>query len=256
MSKMHELLAVFDDQKNQANKVRTELTGTFTAKSHLFRKKITTFQPIAENSQPVTEAQSDINTTLSKELEWVSAFLTKAIDSGYQIDMGNTQVKADLIITDKDGKEQVLATGVPATFLLQLEKHLVNVRDMAATIPTLDPAQGFELDKAAGKGIYRAREVKKTRTKKDKKVLTLYPATDKHPAQVQAFDEDVVTGNILEQEWSALTTPSIKSEILARCDMMIQAVKKARSRANSTDLDVSAHKIGEKLLKYVFAPLE
>ncbi len=251
MPKMHELLAVFEDQKGQATKTRGDLVSTFSNKPHLFRKKIVTFKPNQEGAAPVTEAQSDIQSTLSKELNWVSEFLTKAMDSGYQIDIGNTKAKADLVVDEGI----VLAKDVPATSLLQLEKHLVAVRELAVAIPTLDPAQGFVPDEASGKGIWKARDVVKARTKKEKKVLVLAPPTDKHPAQVQPYDEDVQIGMILEQEWSALTTPAIKSEVLSRCDTLIQAVKKARSRANSIELDVTGHKIGKQLLEYIFKPI-
>lgn len=253
---MHELLAVFDDVKGQATKTRTDLTSTFANKSHLFRKKIVTFRSNQEKVSPTVEAQSDIQTTLNKEMNWISAFLAKSMDVGYQIDIGNTIAKADLVVEDGEGKQVLVIKDVPATSLLQMEKHLVQVRELAIAIPTLDPAQGFELDKEAGKGIYKAREVVKARTKKEKKVLVAAPATDKHPAQVQVYDEDVPIGTLLEQEWSALTTPANKSEIISRCDTLIQAVKKARSRANSIELDVTGHKIGKQLLDYIFKPLE
>lgn len=247
---MHELLSVYDDQKGQATKTRTELAATFTNKPHLFRKKVQTFRPLAENAKDVVEIQADIQSSLSTEITWVGEFLARAMDSGYQIDLGNTHAKADLIV---DGV--ALATNIPATFLLQLEKHLVNVRDLAITMPTLDPAQGFTLDSSAGKGIWKAREVIKNRTQKQKKVLQLSPSTDKHPAQVQAYEEDVVIGNILEQEWSALTTPAIKSQVIANCDKLIQATKQARSRANSVELTVEKQNIGKSLLDFIFKPL-
>lgn len=255
MPKMHELLATFEDQKGQATKTRTDLMATFTNKSHLFRKKTVTFRSNQENVAPVTEAQSDIQTTLHKELDWVGNFLAKAMDVGYQIDIGNTQAKADIVVEDAHGKPVLEVKGVPATSLLQLEKNLVQVRELALTIPTLDPAQGFSADTSSGKGIWKAREVVKDRTKKDKKVLTLAQATEKHPAQVQVYDVDVTVGTTLEQEWSSATTPALKAEVLNRCDVLIQAVKKARSRANSIDLDVAANKIGKQLLDHVFQPL-
>lgn len=255
MPKMHELLATYEDQKGQATKTRTDLTSTFSNKSHLFRKKVVTFKSNQEGVVAVTESQSDIQTTLKKELEWVSGFLAKSMDVGYQIDIGNTQAKADLVVEDSSGKVTLEVKNLPATSLLQLEKHLLQVRELALSIPTLDPAQGFELDKASEKGVWKAREVTKNRTKKVKKVLMLAPATDKHPAQVQPYDDDEVIGTLLEQEWSALTTPALKSEVLNRCDTLIQAVKKARSRANSIELDVTGSKIGKQLLDYVFQPL-
>lgn len=246
---MHELLAVNDDLKGQATKTRGDLISTFNTKRHLFEKKIVTFKPVADGAQAQTEAQSDIQTTLKKEIEWVNNFVTKAIDVGFQIDLGNTQAKADLpfgvgIIKD-----------VPATFLLQLEKHLTQVRELVLAMPTLDPAKGFTPDKDAGSGVYKAREVNKERTKKEKKVLTLVAPTDKHPGQAQVYDADVKTGDIQEQEWSALTTPAKKSEVLARVDELIQSVKKARSRANAHEVDVATAHVGKQLLDYVFQPL-
>ena len=251
MPKMHELLAVSDDLKGQATKTRSDLQSTFTNKPHLFRKKVVTFQPNEEGKSAQTVEQSDIQTTLKKELDWVANFLAKSVDSGYQIDKGNTEAKADLVVEGST----INIKDVPATFLLQLEKHLLSVRELASTIPTLDPAQGFQADTAAGKGYWKAREVVKDKTKKDKKILRLAVATDKHPEQVQVYDADVVIGTLQEQEWSTLTTPAIKSEILARVDSLIQAVKKARSRANSMDLDVTGLRIGKQLLDYVLEPL-
>lgn len=251
MPKMHELLAVSDDLKGQATKTRSDLQSTFTNKPHLFRKKVVTFLPNEEGKQPQTVEQSDIQTTLKKELDWVAGFLTKSIDSGYQIDSGNTQAKADIVVEGA----AITIKDVPATFLLQLEKHLLQVRELASTIPTLDPAQGFEESKADGKGYWKAREVVKDKTKKDKKILRLAAATDKHAEQVQVYDADVVIGTLREQEWSTLTTPAIKAEILARVDELIQAVKKARSRANSMELDVTSLKVGKQLLEYVLKPL-
>src|SRR3954468_11286152 len=249
MPKMHELLAVSEDLKGQATKTRSDLISTFSTKSHHFRKKVVTFRSNQPGVEASTESQSDIQTTLKKELDWVVGFVSKAVDSGYQIDIGNTTAKADLVVDGLTIKD------IPATSLLQLEKHLVQVRELAQAIPTLDPAQGFQLDPDSGKGIWKARDVVKERTKKDKKVLTLAPATDKHPAQVQVYDVDAPTGTLLEQEWSSLTTPATKSEVLSRCDTLLQAVKKARSRANSIELDVTANQIGKKLLDYVFQPL-
>jgi hypothetical protein len=256
MPKMHEIIAVSDDLKGQATKTRTDLISTFTSKPHHFGKKIVTFRPDAEGLSPTTEEQSEIQTTLIKEIAWVSGFLTKAIDNGYQVDLGNLQAKADLVVEGQDGKPIVFAKDVPATFLMQLGRHLQAVRDLANTIPTLDPVKGFTRDDKQEKGIYVAREVIKPRTKKVKKVLVLTPSTDKHPAQVQSYDDDEKIGTTLTQEWSSLATPGVKSQILARADSLIQATKKALSRANSLELDVTAQKVGKQLLDYVFAPLE
>lgn len=252
MSKMHELIAVFDDVKGQSTKTRTELINTFTRKPHLFGKKVVTTTFLQEGVKETTEVQSDIQTTVAGELAWVSGFMSKAVDIGYQIDVGNVQAKADLVIEEEGHTPVILAKDVPATFLLQLEKHLAHAQELATTIPTLDPAKGFMPDEAQGKGIFKARDVNKEKTKKDKKVLVKAQATDKFPAQVEVYDADVKVGDIREQEWSSLITPAQKSEIMARIDTLLRAVKKARSRANSTELDVTGLKLGKKLFDYAF----
>jgi len=252
MPKLHELLAVGTNLENQANKTRTDLMATFEKKRHLFEQKLVTFKPNEEGATPVTEAQSDIQSTVAKEVEWISQILAKNVDVGYQIDLANTLAKADIVTEDG----QTVATGVPATSLLQLEKQLKQVHELLVSIPTLDPAKGFSQDEQREKGVFKARDVNKSRTKKLPKVVVLHPPTKEHPAQTQLLQEDVPVGTILEQEWSAMITPATKSDLIERCEVLTRAVKRARSRANEQELDVASHKIGKRLLEFVFKPLE
>jgi len=252
MAKLHELLAVNASLENQATKTRLELQGTFEKKRHLFGSKTVTFTPLnSEDGGAVTEDQSEIQTTVQKEVAWLSTFIVKAIDAGHQIDTANTLATASVILEDG----AVLLLQIPATSLLQLEKRLKEVHEFIMAIPTLDPAKGFSQDSAREAGVYKAREVTKTRTKKTLKVLTMAPATDKHPAQCKEYTEDVPIGSVLEQEWSSLITPALKADLLERCENITRAVKQARARANELDLNVKDHKIGKVLLDSIFQPL-
>jgi hypothetical protein len=251
MPKLHELLAVEGNLENQSNKTRSELTGTFEKKRHLFGEKRVTFTANTEGAQAVTEEQSDIQSTIAAEVGSICNILAKSIDASHQIDVANTLAKADVVTEDGE----TIAKDVPATSLLQLEKRLKEIHDLAAAIPTIDPAKGFKQDDDRPKGHFKAREVSKTRTKKIQRPLELSPATDKHPAQVQLITEDVAVGTILEQEWSSLITPATKADVLERCDALLRAVKKARAKANEQELDVAPHKIGRKLLDFIFQPL-
>jgi len=248
MSKLHEILAVESNLAGQATKALGDLTTTFTNKGQLFESKLLTFQSNEEGRPPVTEEQLDIQTTVEHELDWVSGIVAKAMDSSVQIDVANTQAKADVVLEDGT----ILLKNIPATALLALEKSLKEVQNLARAIPTLDPAKAFRPDEQKGKGIYQARVVTGVRTKKDKEVLTLAPATDKHPAQVQLIDKDVPVGTLTKQEWSAKYTPAQKAEVLDRCDMLIRAIRKARARANEFEADTNI-KVGKTLLNYLFA---
>src|SRR5271156_2161174 len=249
--KLHELLAVEKNMENQSAKTRTELSKTFTDKRHLFSMKVVTFKPNADGSTAVTESQSDIQTTVTKEMEWLSGILAKSMDASYQIDLANTLAKADVVTEDG----HTLATGLPATALLRLEHRMQEIHDLIVAIPTLDPAKGFQPDADKGAGFFKAREVAKSRTKKVFAPVVIVPATKEHPAQVEKLFEDVPTGTVVEQEWSSLITPAAKSELLDRCDILTRAIKKARSRANEQEVNVREDKVGSALLKYVFEPI-
>lgn len=249
--KLHELLAVETSLENQSNKVRAELAATFEKKRHLFEEKRVTFTPLKEGLAPSTESQSDIQSNIRKEFDWIQPFIVKALDASYQVAEANTVARADIVLED----ETVIATGVPATALLELEKRVAEIQALVTATPTLDPAKGFQLDDQRAGGIYKAREVNKPRTAKVKDVVVLYPATEQHPAQVQLLDKDVQTGTIQEQEWSGLITPATKAELIARVETLARAVRSARSRANTVEVDTTK-KIGSKLLAYVFAPLK
>lgn len=247
MPKLHELLAVDANLKGQADKCRQDLIDTFNKKRHHFGQKLVTFRPLDEKQQPVVEEQSDLQTTVNKELTWISGQIAQSLDVSFQIAKTNQTAVAD--ITLEDGS--VLATDVPATALLELEKRTNELHALVSAIPTLDPAKGFRPDEQKGRDIYVAREDNRTRTKKVPKVLTLAPATDKHPAQVQAYNEDEPIGTLQTIEWSGLITPIQKGDMLDRIENLRRAIKAARSRANAVDADVKS-KIGKQLLDYVF----
>jgi hypothetical protein len=248
--KLHELLAVEGSIKGQATKVRGELSGTFEKKRHLFGGVTKTFTPKDESEDGSVEVESSIQSTVPKELKWISEFLGKAMDSGYQICEANTIARADVVLEDG----AVFLASLPATALLELEKRMAELQEFLLTVPTLDPAKGFEIDVAASADgdIFKAREVTRVNTKKIQKPLTLAPATDKHAAQVQLVSEDVPVGKTLHQEWSGMITPARKGEMIARCEELARAIKQARSKANEVEI-TNRSKIGEKILGRVFA---
>jgi len=244
MAKLHELLAVEGSLENQTKKVVSELANTFEKKRHLFEEKRTTFISSTEGAPAVVELQSDIQTTVDKELKWVSQHVIKSLDASYQVAEANTAARADVLL--EDGTP--LLRDMPATALLELEKRVAELHTLVVAIPTLDPAKGFVAD--VNRGCFVAREVVKTRTKKTPKVLVKYEATDKHPAQTEVYQEDVPIGKIQEQEWSGLVTPLRKSELIDKVEKLARAVRQARSRANEVPVDASKT-IGKVLVDFV-----
>lgn len=248
MPRLHELLAVDSSLKTQLDKTGGELAATFDKKKHLFAEQIVSFHPSEENGQTEVEKKLDLQTTVQKELQWISPFFVKAVDCAHQINEANTQARADVVLDDGS----ILFSKVPATTLLELEKFITKLHALVDAVPTLDPAKGFAADDDRGKGIYRARDIQKTRTKKTKRPIVLYEATKEHAAQTQLIDEDVPVGKIIEQEWSGMMTPADKADMLSRVEDVMRAVKKARSRANEVEVDTANLKIGAKLVEVIF----
>lgn len=246
MAKLHELLAVEANLKKQVESMRSDLMNTFEKKKHHFTEKRVTFQPNEEGAQPITEEQLDLQTTISKELQWIGETWSKAISVIHQIADANTRATANVILEDGTAIFQ----NIPATMLLDLEKRLTELHSFVSSIPTLDPAKGFKPDPDRGVDVFKAREDERIRTKKVQKPVILYPATDKHPAQVQMVSEDIPVGLIRVQEWSGLITTAEKGKMLERVEELQRAVKQARSRANEAAVNEST--LGQKLLSYIF----
>lgn len=248
MAKLHELLAIEANLRGQGEACRKDLMNTFEKKRTHFQEMIVTFKPNQEGAEPVVESKMGLQTSVGKELEWLGEKLIKAFDCAHQIDVANLTAAQDVILADGT----VLLSNVPATSLLQLEKRLRELQEFAMTIPTLDPAKGFEPDTARGVGIYRARDVNKKRTSKVEEFVVVVQPTKEHPAQVVKQTKDIETGDILQQEWSSLITVSAKGDIIDRIEELIRAVKTARSRANEQVVDVSSKKLGARIWEYAF----
>lgn len=244
--KLFEHLVVRDQLKGQAKKLVGDLMATFEKKRHLFAEVRKTFTPTKEGATPIVEEQSDIQTTVRGELKWLAQHWAKAIDVARQVEEGNTLARADVVLDNGT----VLLTGVPATALLELIQRADEIQALIASIPTLDPSKAFKEDPSRAPGIYKAREVNKTRTQKVQKHIVVVPPTDHHPAQVAVTSEDVPIGTILEQEWSGMLTPADKSAMLARAEELRRSTRSALQRANAVELTVEPT-VGKEILEFV-----
>ncbi len=136
-----------------------------------------------------------------------------------------------------------------AVTLLDFEKALTNLRAVYGEIPTLDPAKKWDDNSSVVPNTYRSGPVVTMRSENTKKVITLAPATEKHPAQAQVYDDVHQVGQYNTTFFSGKITPTQKSDLLQRIDDLILAVKDAKSRANNVDTkDV---KIGQSIVDYV-----
>ena len=127
-------------------------------------------------------------------------------------------------------------------------KQLTDLHTFVGNLPTLDPAEEWSFDVAAG--VYKTPASQTTKTKKVSKPIVLYPATDHHPAQTQLTQEDQVVGHWTKVSQSGALPGPEKTTMLERVEKLQRAVKFAREAANQADApDV---KISNEVFGYLF----
>lgn len=254
--KLYELLAVEQDKKGNAERARNQAVDTFRSKQNHFVGLRRTFTPFAVDEEKGevagerVEADTRLVKTVPEELENLFKSLGEAIDVGYQIDEANTSARADL-----EFQGEVLAEQLPATFLLQLEKRLREVRSVLKEAPTFDPVRVWNPDPEADKkNVLRAEPVTTIRKQRTRKYNVMVQPTEHHPAQIDIVEVDEPVGEIRTYDWTGMISPGKRSELLAQADALLEAVKRARSQANAVEIDPQ-QKVAQTIFEVLTRPL-
>lgn len=242
-NRLHALLAVEPDLKGQAEAITAETIATFTKKADHFHSISRTYQPVDENGETLPPENKEMVTTVRAKLDYTEKSMIRYLDALYQKEMTNTVAKADLVV---DGI--TIAKDVPATELLNLENRFKHIREIYRSIPTLDPGYSWDKDLDYA-NVYKAAPQITVRTTKVQEPLVLYPATDKHPAQVNLVTKDVLQGRWTAINRSGKLAPIEKSELIERVEKLLEAIKTARCKAN--DVVANTDTIGAKLFAYI-----
>lgn len=243
---MHQLLAVLPGLKSQAEKISAETSKTFTTKEHLFAGMVKSFKAKDEANRPMEQELSEskpLSETIKGKLGHLAEHLAPYLDAEFQRDLSNMASAANLKFGD------LVAKDVPATFLLQLRKELTALRGIYDAIPTLDPKREWKRAPDQGEGVWIAPPEYTSKTKKENCNKVVVPATDHHPAQVQAWVEDVPIGMFETKHRSGLITPEQKYKLLKRLDEVISEVVRALAEANQ--VEHKTEKLAEKILGYI-----
>lgn len=247
MAKMHELLAAETDLEKVFKDVIKDTTVTLKDNVHLFVGAIRTTEWLDDSKDrpAVPPEYQEITTTVDEQLDIQKDVVIRYFDALLQKERTNQDAKADIVV---DGKK--IATDVPATFLLGLEKRLLKVMDVYANIPTLPPSVKWKIDKTKGPNIWgRVHPEEVFSTEKVIKAQVLYEATKEHPAQVDKIQETVNVAIKKKEVWTGVFSPAHKKEKQERLNKLLIAVKEARQRANMTE--VVKVTIGAELFKYI-----
>lgn len=202
-----------------------------------------TYHPRDEAGEQLPAESTRVQLTADEILKETAEVLTRLFDITATKDLGNCKAVADVVIDNT-----VLLPLVPVTYLLFLEKQLVNVHTLVSKLPVLDPAQNWTFDENTAS--YRADPVETTRTKKIPRNHVKAEATDKHPAQVELYTEDIVVGIWTKTDFSGALPQARVNTILARVEALQDAVKQAREQANTRE--VENREVGVVVFGYLF----
>jgi hypothetical protein len=246
MGKLHELLAVEGDLAGTAKKLTEEAIRTFGKPNHFLssHQHIAMFDA-AKQDQVIADIHQKMDTTVTEKLDYLAEAVAKYFDAVLQKEMTNQTAVADLKIGSV-----TIGNKIPATYLLGMENKLKELRQVYEAIPTLAPGIHWELDETLGKGVYRMKHSdEKLKTAKTFMHKVLYEATKEHKAEIEKWEEQIPVGKIITNVTSGMLSPAEKSAILGRLDQMIQAVKKARCKANMAE--VVEESIGARMFQYI-----
>ncbi|GAB4403592.1 MAG: hypothetical protein OHK0053_28460 [Microscillaceae bacterium] len=242
-NKLHELLAVEQDRKHKANQVVGEAINTFKKNDTLFDGMVKRYLALEEDSEQIPDETKEMGFTVQKKMGEVAEAVVAGLDAQLSKEETNAsgEARADLEV---DG---VKFGNFSATSLLALEGQITKIRDLYQALPTLDPSRKWNFD--SQNGHYRSEEEVKFRSVKRPKVIVKYEATEKHPAQTELLYLDFQVGKYETVYFSGKVTPAQKDLMLKRLDQLLEAVKIARSKANTAE--VKNIKLGNQIFDFI-----
>lgn len=240
---LNKLIAIESGVKSAAKRKETDLYHVLQ-KNALLSGISRNYQPKDDDGDKLPSETTLVQVKVEKVIRDLATELTRLFDVTLTKEVGNSKAKADVVV---DGS--VLLKQVPVTYLLFLEKQLVDINTFVNKLPTLDPASEWTYD--SNNDVNVTSPVQTVKTKKVPRNWVKAEATDKHPAQVEIFHEDVIVGTWTKVDYSGAIPATRKSELLSRVEKLITAVKFAREEANS--LIVEDQQAGSKVFNYLFA---
>jgi hypothetical protein len=247
--RLHTVLAVSSDHEKVYRNTLAEAEKTFSKHGQLFEGYVKTLNMYSDDDahlNGVFERQNR-ETTVGEKLDFTRDAIERFFDIEYQKDLANQEAVSDVIVDNK-----VMATDVPATFLLGMEKRLKHVRQLLSSIPTLDKGIEWVESKEDGKGVWKTKHPGKTfKDRKTKRFVEVSKATKEHKAQIEKWDDVERVGEYIVERFSGKITSARKSQYLGNLDRLYVAVKQARERANQ--VAVSKKTIAKTFMDYILA---
>jgi hypothetical protein len=246
MPRLHQLIARLTGQAEtvppRIDHIKREL-----GKQQLLTGLSRTYQPRDDDGEKLPPEATRVQLLAKDALSEAVTVLSRYYDANAARENANTTAHADIVVGGA-----VLLANVPVTYLLFLERELAKTVDgLVKALPVLDPAEDWEWD--ANRGCFATPPAGTTRSKKVPRNHVLAEATDKHPAQVQVYMEDVAVGDWSTTKFSGAMEADKVRRIRERLAVLLDAVRSAREEANATEISGPAADphVGEAVFGYL-----
>lgn len=243
MARLNQLLAVSKSTKAATTRSVTD-AHHLASKVPVLTGISRTYLPKDDEGERLPGESTRVQTTHAAILGAVRADMTRLFDVVATVDATNCEAKADVVV---DGA--TILAQVPVTTLLFLEKQLTDWYTILDKLPTLDPAEHWTPSDTAGVGVYASDPVGTVRSKKIPRNHVKAEATEKHPAQVDVYTEDVTVGTWTTVKFSGMLPATRVRALKDRATTLRDAVKYAREAAN--DHQAVDTTIGAPLFDYL-----
>ena len=244
MTKLNQIIAV---EKGFKSKSFSELTEAHHAvqKAALLSGLSRTYQPKDEEGDTFPPESTKVQVRAEDVLARTATTLTRLFDVTATKDYANCDARADVRLPDGT----VLLNQVPVTYLLFLEKQLTDLATFVKKLPVLDAAEEWSHDPVSN--AWKTPAVQTNRSKKVFRNHVKAEATEKHPAQVEVYSEDVTAGYWTTVKFSGALPAERVTQLAERVESLHHAVKFAREEANG--FEVTDQRVGEAVFGYLFA---
>lgn len=242
-TKLNQIIAVEKGSKTRAFAKITE-AYQLLQKPAVLAGISRTYLPSDEDGEQYPPESTRVQVKADDLISEVTGALTELFDVTATKDWANCTARADVVV---DGTTVV--ADVPVTYLLFLEKQLIDIHTFIKKLPVLDPSDTWSFDGAAD--AYATEPVQTTKTKKVPRNHVKAEATKEHPAQVEVYHEDVVVGHWRTVKYSGALPAQRVNELTDRVERLQRAVKFAREEANTAE--VEQREIGAQIFAYLTA---
>lgn len=237
--RLSQVLAVEKGIKQKLNTEGGELHKA-NQKADSFNGMVRKYEKSAEDGEDLPSEHKKVVSSAKDNIRKFATLWADLVDVTATKDFGNMQATGKMELGDG-------TLEVPVPHLIWMEKQLDDLKTFLDNLPELAQDRDWTFDE--NKGLYKSEAVKTSRTKKVPKVIVMYEATDKHPAQVQLQNEDIVAGFWETTHLSGAIGRTEKKELLEKVEKFRNSVKQAREEANT--VSVTRKYLGSILVEHL-----